>query len=89
MPTNQWSHLILVFSSNLGFKLHLLLVGLSDGLTALCTNCCRPEGQNVLYKLMNSTYKQSHTVHTRIYYSKVKEKRAIQKFLNLPYAPRV
>ena len=46
-------------SSNLGFKLHFSLVGLSDGLPAGCTNRCKdvrvdklnlskPKGQNVL-----------------------------------------
>ena len=42
--------LFLLFSSNLWFKLHSLLVWLSDGLTAMCTNGWRPEGQNVLTK---------------------------------------
>ena len=85
IPTNQWSYLLVVFNSNHGFKLHFLLVGLSDGLTIMCTNCHRPEGQNVLHQLMNSTYKQAQVVLACIYHSKVKKKKKKNNNTSLTY----
>ena len=61
---NQWSYSLVVLNSNLGFKLHFLLVGLSDGLTVMHTNHHRLEGQNILHKLMNSIYKQVQVILT-------------------------